>query len=45
MAKPCCEPGDPNQKPAWKVWMKRVWYTILIVILLILLWNQLHANV
>lgn len=44
MGKPCCETGDPKPTPSWKVWIKRAWYVILIVIVLILLWNQLKFD-
>lgn len=43
MAKPCCETGDPKPMPSWKVWMQRALYGILAVIVLILLWKQLHV--
>ena len=44
MSKPCCATGDTKPTPSWKVWMKRTWLIILIVIVFILLWNQLQLN-
>lgn len=35
MAKPCCETGDSEQAPKWKVWMKRAFYLLPAVINLI----------
>ncbi len=41
MAKPCCETGDPEPVPKWKVWIKRAFYLLLALIILFLLWSQI----
>lgn len=41
MSKSCCQPDIPEPTPASKKWVKRIWYGVLILIVVLLLIQQL----
>lgn len=43
MAKSCCEPNLPEPTPTSRKWMKRFWYGILLLIVILLLLAQLFG--
>lgn len=43
MSKSCCEPNIPEPTPASRKWIKRLWYGVIVLILVLLLLAQLYG--